>query len=290
MTSLNAENCNAPDVAVRQLDALSQRTESPCGTGSMVWRSWGNDRQNAPPLVMLHGGAGSWQHWVRNIPVFSDARRVLAPDLPGLGESADPPAPADMPSIAAIVAAGIDKLLGTQGQYDIVGFSFGASVGGHLALHHGTRVRSLTLLGAGGLVKPNTPITLERVRGKTGDELMEAHRTNLGRSMIADKSRIDALALAIQDWNASRSRLNTPALITLRPLAVSLPQLRIPVNAIWGERDQINYYTLADRIAALRVLLPGIEPHIIPGTGHWAAYEAPEAFNAALAGFLQSNG
>lgn len=282
MSNPNPEN-TAPDAAVRELDASARRSESPCGDGSMVWRSWGN----GTPLVMLHGGAGSWRHWVRNVPVFSATRRVLAPDLPGLGEAANPPAGSDMAAIAAIVAAGIDAQLGPQATYDLVGFSFGASVGGHLSLLHGTRVRSLTMLGAGGLVKPTTPITLERIRGKEGDALVEAHRTNLGRSMIADKSRIDALALAIQDWNARHSRLDTPALITLRPLAVSLPQLRIPVNAIWGERDQIAYYTLEDRIAALRVLLPGITPHVIPRAGHWAAYEAPEAFNATLTAFLR---
>ena len=284
MTTPNSENA-APDATVRELDATAQRTESPCGDGSMVWRSWGSG--NNPPLVMLHGGAGSWRHWVRNVPVFSATRRVLAPDLPGLGEATNPAAGSDMAAIATIVAAGINAQLGPQATYDLVGFSFGASVGGHLSLLHGTRVRSLTMLGAGGLVKPATPITLERIRGKEGDALVEAHRTNLGRSMIADKSRIDALALAIQDWNARHSRLDTPALITLRPLAVSLPQLRIPVNAIWGERDQIAYYTLEERIAALRVLLPGIEPYIIPGAGHWAAYEAPEAFNAALSAFLR---
>lgn len=284
MTTPNSENA-APDATVRELDATAQRTESPCGDGSMVWRSWGSG--NNPPLVMLHGGAGSWRHWVRNVPAFSATRRVLAPDLPGLGEAANPPAGSDMAAIATIVAAGINAQLGPQATYDLVGFSFGASVGGHLSLLHGTRVRSLTMLGAGGLVKPTTPITLERIRGKEGDALVDAHRTNLGRSMIADKSRIDALALAIQDWNARHSRLDTPALITLRPLAVSLPQLRIPVNAIWGERDQIAYYTLEERIAALRVLLPGIVPHVIPGAGHWAAYEAPEAFNAALSAFLR---
>ena len=282
MSNPNPEN-TAPDAAVRELDASARRSESPCGDGSMVWRSWGN----GAPLVMLHGGAGSWRHWVRNVPVFSATRRVLAPDLPGLGEAANPPAGSDMAAIAAIVAAGIDAQLGPQATYDLVGFSFGASVGGHLSLLHGTRVRSLTMLGAGGLVKPTTPITLERIRGKEGDALVEAHRTNLGRSMIADKSRIDALALAIQDWNARHSRLDTPALITLRPLAVSLPQLRIRVNAIWGERDQIAYYTLENRIAALRVLLPGITPHVIPRAGHWAAYEAPEAFNATLTAFLR---
>ena len=73
-----------------------------------------------------------------------------------------------------------------------------------------------------------------------------------------------------------------------RPLAQSLPQLKIPVNAIWGERDQIAYYTIEDRVAALRELRPGIEPRIIAGAGHWATYEAPDAFNATLAEFLQA--
>jgi pimeloyl-ACP methyl ester carboxylesterase len=169
-------------VPVRKLDAEAQRTESPCGDGSMVWRSWGE----GPALVLLHGGAGSWMHWVYTVPAFSRTHRVLVPDLPGLGESADPPAPADMAAIAAIVGAGIDALIGPQASYDLVGFSFGASAGGHLALLHKERVRSLTLLGAGGLVRPHTPMTLERVRGKTGEALMEAHRTNLARTIIAD--------------------------------------------------------------------------------------------------------
>ncbi|MBI3916414.1 MAG: alpha/beta hydrolase [Betaproteobacteria bacterium] len=268
---------------VRRLDAEARRTESPCGDGSMVWRSWGD----GPAVVLLHGGVGSWQHWVRTVPAFSRTHRVLAPDLPGLGESADPPAPPDMTTISAIVAAGIDGLLGRRASYDLVGFSFGASVGGHVALLHAERVRSLTLLGAGGLVRPRTPMALERVRDKTGEALMQAHRTNLQRIMIADPARIDALAIAIQDWNVRHSRLDSPALIGKRPLALSLPQLRVPVNAIWGERDQIAYYTLEDRIAALRVLRPEVEPRIIPSTGHWAAYEAPDAFNATLAEFLR---
>jgi 2-hydroxy-6-oxonona-2,4-dienedioate hydrolase len=34
--------------------------------------------------VLLHGGAGSWMHWVYTVPVFSRSYRVLVPDLPGL--------------------------------------------------------------------------------------------------------------------------------------------------------------------------------------------------------------
>lgn len=276
------EHGEGPVTTVRRLDAEARRTESPCGDGSMVWRSWGD----GPGLVLLHGGAGSWQHWVRTVPAFSPTHRVLAPDLPGLGESADPPAPPDMRTISAIVASGIDTLLGARASYDLVGFSFGASVGGHVALLHGERVRSLTLLGAGGLVRPHAPMALERVRDKTGEALMQAHRTNLQRIMIADPARIDALAIAIQAWNARKARLDSPALIAQRPLSLSLPQLRVSVNAIWGERDQLAYYTLEDRIAALRALCPAVELRIIPVAGHWAAYELPDAFNATLAELL----
>ena len=279
------ESAGGPLAGLRRLDAEALRTVSPCGDGSMVWRSWGD----GPALVLLHGGAGSWQHWVRTAPAFSRTHRVLAPDLPGLGESADPPAPPDMTTIGATVAAGIDRLLGPQMPYDLVGFSFGASVGGHVALLHGGRVRSLTLLGAGGLVRPRAPMTLERVRDKTGEALAQAHRTNLQRIMITDPARIDALAIAIQDWNARHARLDSPALIAQRPLALSLPQLRVPVNAIWGERDQIAYYTLEDRIAALRALCPAVELRIISEAGHWVPYELPDAFNATLADLLRGS-
>lgn len=277
------EDAERPADTLRRLDAEAQRSESPCGDGSMVWRSWGE----GPALVLLHGGAGSWRHWVRTVPAFRRTHRVLAPDLPGMGESADPPAPPDMPAISAIVAAGIDRVLGPGASYDLAGFSFGASVGGHVALRHGPRVRSLTLVGAGGLVPARTPVVLERVRDKTGEALMRAHRTNLERIMIADPARIDAAAIDIQDWNSRHARLDSPALIRQRPLAVSLPQLRVPVNAIWGERDQLAYYTIEDRVAALRALCPALLLRIIPASGHWAAYEFADAFNATLTEMLR---
>jgi pimeloyl-ACP methyl ester carboxylesterase len=119
---------------------------------------------------------------------------------------------------------------------------------------------------------------------------VQAHRTNLERIMIADGARIDALAIAIQDWNSQHARLDSPALIATRPLAVSLPRLRVPVNAIWGERDQLAYYTIEDRVAALRALCPAVEVRIIPVTGHWAAYEDPDAFEATLADLLRRSG
>ncbi|MEJ1979134.1 MAG: alpha/beta fold hydrolase [Acetobacteraceae bacterium] len=98
----------AADLAVlNSLDQAAAHATTPCGPGKMVWRSWGE----GPALVLLHGGSGSWRHWVKTIPAFASSRRVLAPDHPGLGESDLPPAPYSPSSIAAIIARGVEALL-----------------------------------------------------------------------------------------------------------------------------------------------------------------------------------
>jgi pimeloyl-ACP methyl ester carboxylesterase len=275
----DATEAGDPAETLRRIEAQARRAETPCGDGRMVWHLWG---EAGPALVLLHGGAGSWRHWVRTIEPFARRFRLVVADLPGLGESADPPAPPSMAEIAAITAQGIERLLGSDEPYDLVGFSFGASVGGHVGLLHGARVRSLMMIGPGGLVPPRAPMRLERVRDKTGEARIEAHRTNLLRIMLADPASVDPLAIAIQDWNSTHARLDTPALIAKRPLAESLPRLSLPVNAVWGERDQLPYWGLEERIAVVRQLSPKADIHVVPVAGHWLAYEDAPAFNAYL--------
>ncbi|HEX4114045.1 MAG TPA: hypothetical protein VH020_16050, partial [Stellaceae bacterium] len=48
---------------IAALDRVARHRETPCGDGTMVWREWGE----GVPVVLLHGGYGSWQHWLRNI-------------------------------------------------------------------------------------------------------------------------------------------------------------------------------------------------------------------------------
>ena len=80
-----------------------------------------------PSLVLFHGGAGSWRHWPHNIACCRDVS-VLVPDLPGLGESAFPPNGDDADAVAAIVADGIDAIVGADARYDVAGFSFGGTM------------------------------------------------------------------------------------------------------------------------------------------------------------------
>src|SRR3546814_1089265 len=91
----------------------------------MVWRVWGEGE----PVVLLHGGFSSWNHWVRNIDPLAARYRVIAADMPGQGDSDDPPQPYDADSLAAIVADGIRRLTREGERVRMVCFSFGAVIG-----------------------------------------------------------------------------------------------------------------------------------------------------------------
>ncbi len=274
-----------PAAFLDRLDGAAQRTETPCGDGFMVWRSWGS----GPVLILLHGGAGSWRHWAHNIDDLSRDHRLLVPDLPGLGCSAMVPEPQTAETVAAILARGVDLLLGLDASYDLAGFSFGGTAASCLAALHGARVRSLTLVCCGGVGGPSPyQVELLKVRHLTGDAREAAHRTNLNRLMIADPAKIDALALLIQDWNTRHSRLKTPMLSRSGALQTALKSVRVPMNGIWGSLDPPADPRALEREAALRAIRPEVNFRMIEGAGHWVAYEAGEEFNATLRELLQS--
>ena len=271
---------NDPAAIVAAIEANAERHRTPCGAGSMLWHSWGS----GPPLVLLHGGYGSWTHWIRNVEPLSRHRRVLAADTPGLGDSDMPPEPYDSPSIAAIVAQGLASLLRPEERVDIAGFSFGGVIGGHVAERLGSRVRNLVLCGSGGLGIPRRAkvelVNWRMFRGK--EKQRSAHRENLAILMLADRASIDDLAVHLQVHNAERARTKSRPLSRVPSLREALPRISARLNGIWGELDITSKDALDEHAALLRSFQKGATFTVIPGAGHWVQYEAADAFNAAL--------
>ena len=270
---------------VEGVAAEAQRIETRCGDGGMVWRIWGD----GPPLVLFHGGYGSWTHWIRNVLVLARKFTVIAPDLPGLGESATPPEPHTAEGLAAIVVEGLDIVLPKDVAPHIAGFSFGGVLGGHVAAQLGDRLRALTIVGSNGLGLVRQPTTLERVpAGAPAAEAVAIHRHNLGVLMIADPAKIDELAVYIQSQNAPRGRVRSRRFSRTDTLARALPLVKARLDGIWGERDAAARSHLDERAQVLRGFQPGARFEVIPGAGHWVQYEAADRFNEVLAEIARS--
>ena len=271
-----------PQTILDRVQNQASRFETPCGDGKMVWHLWDLSGGTAPVVALFHGGAGSWRHWIRSIPALVATYRVLVPDLPGLGESDFPPDADDAFAIAAIVADGIDAIVGAATCFEVVGFSFGGTMAACVGALRGTRVRSVTIIGSSGVGAVGSAVKLEKVRHLEGQQRRDTHRINLNRLMIADPAKIDELAIRIQDWNTVRSRLRTPAISRSGAIMRAIDQLRSPLNGMWGEFDAPANPKGPERVATLRAHCPDADIRLIPKTGHWAAYESADTVNAIL--------
>ncbi len=266
------------------MEAAARLVRTSFDGGHMEWRVWGH----GSPLVLLHGGHGSWTHWIRNVLPLAGRYRVIAPDLPGYGGSDPPPGEIDAEALAAIVVAGLDQVDGHEAPAAFAGFSFGGVMAGYVAARMPERVRRLVLLGAGGLAlpRPPPPRLVKWQEAATEAESRAAHRANLQSVMIADPRKVDDLAVYLQAENTRRARLRSRSISLTDALIRQLDQVHLPLAGIWGERDAMTGSYVDTRRELLRRLDPGCPFLVVKGAGHWVQYEAAAEVNAGLVSIL----
>jgi 2-hydroxy-6-oxonona-2,4-dienedioate hydrolase len=280
-----------PPEALALLPTAS-RFETPCGDGVMVWHAWGQatQRPGLVPLVLLHGGSGSWMHWLRNIPALAASGRwVLVPDLPGFGDSAAPLRGTDADALPEPVERGLAMLVG-DAACDLVGFSFGGMVAGFLAERFPARAARVVLVGAPGLgVAPEKAIRLRAWRHLADAAERDAiHRHNLAALMLYREEAIDELALRLHIANVLRDRMKGRSLARTDALAQSLGRVQCPVWAIYGREDALYRGKLDALEAALARAAHFRGLALVDGAGHWLQFERAGAFDEALLAALDT--
>ncbi|HEX7075745.1 MAG TPA: alpha/beta hydrolase [Hyphomicrobiaceae bacterium] len=269
-------------VATLSREAVVFRT--PCGSGDLVWRRWGT----GAPVVLCHGGSGSWTHWIRTIPALSRRYELWVPDLPGLGDSAMPPKPWTPATSASILTAGLRQLVSPDRKVHLVGFSFGAHVATLAAVELGDWLADFTIIGSAALGLPWHSLELPKERSTmSAEERRAVHRRTLEILMFADPRRIDEEAIAIQMENIAKARFRSREFAATDEIRTTLARVTAPLRAIWGERDAIARPSVEACFDVLRLYHPELVTRTIPGAGHWVMYEAPDAFNAALMELLE---
>ena len=274
------------------LDVLLRRcreTRTSFGDGHVVWRTWGESEPMLPILVLLHGGSGAWNHWVRTIPALEAHYRIIVPDLPGCGDSDLPPQPIDAESIATILSDGLDTILSDDRSFDLVSFSFGGLLSGLIARAQARRILSLTIVGSPilGLNRDGPANDLTSV--PPGLPLAEAatiYRSNLEKLMVKNPETIDDLAMALHMANMARVRLRSRGIARRSKMADTLRDLPCRMNFIFGEGDVTLHPDLYGIWDYIKENHPESTVHVIPEAGHWVQYEASKAFNALLQGVL----
>lgn len=278
------DDLDEPDIPtlpdwIRDLQARAETPVTTAGGVRLQWHVWGEGR----PLVLLHGGHGSWQHWVRNIEPLSRHFRVMAVDLPSFGDS-DSYETEDLHDYAGLVAQGLGELAPGEPVRG-AGFSFGSVIGSLMLKQVEAGVESWALLGSpilGGRTEVGP--RLKKWRGMPIPEhRAAAHAHNVGELMLTGLESVTDEATAIQMAHAEKARGMFRGLFSKLDVPAELKAFPGRLTVIYGERDAIAEHHLEERRANISEVRPDAEFHVIPGAGHWVQYMAADAVNEILA-------
>jgi 3-oxoadipate enol-lactonase len=248
-----------------------------------------DDQGSGPVVVLLHGFPLCRQMWQPQIPALTDAGyRVITPDLRGFGESEAPDGPYSMSDYADDVMGLLDHL-GVERA--VVG---GMSMGGYVLLNLLERYAQ-RLTAAAFLV----------TRAAGDDEAGAAKRTKLahaareegaqpvaevfsGLLFAPDTPRLrPELVAQVEGWMlATEVRGLAGGLLAMRDrrdYSNALGTFGLPALVVGAKLDRA---IPLEHSQALHEGLPNSRLCVVPGAGHLANLEAPEAFNRCLLEFL----
>jgi pimeloyl-ACP methyl ester carboxylesterase len=239
------------------------------------------DRGSGDPLLLLHGWGVSSELFAPILDVLGTGRRLIVPDLPGFGATAEPEAPWSVHDYAAWCVALLDRL-GIE-TCDLIGHSNGGRIGIALAANYPGRVRRMVLAGSAGIRPRRTWLGAIRVRWykvlrafERSAALPTALRRAAGRN--ADQR-------GSADYRAvSGVMRGTLVRLVNEDLRGLLPNLHLPVLLIWGDQDS---EAPLDDGRLMERLIPDAGLVVFEGAGHFAYLEQPGRFCRIVDVFLR---
>ena len=254
---------------------------------------------HGPSIILLHGYAETSRMWTPILPLLGEKFTVIAPDLPGIGDSDIPASGLDMKT-AAIRIHALANSLGVH-KARVVGHDIGLMVAYAYAAQFPAEVEKLVVMdaflpGVGGweAVYNNPAIWHFRFNGATPEALVQGReRTyfeHFWNNFAADKTRsipeADRKAYTEAYSRPGRMRAGWAYFVSFQQAAkdfaeLSQTKLSMPVLAIGGEKS------LGEALAQqMKLVASDVTVVVLKNTGHWVLEENPKETTDALVKFL----
>jgi pimeloyl-ACP methyl ester carboxylesterase len=254
---------------------------------------------NGPPLILLHGYAETSRMWIPIMPQLTERFRVIAPDLPGIGDSAIPADGLDMKT-AAIRIHALARSLGIP-KARVVGHDIGLMVAYAYAAMYPTETEKLVVMdaflpGVGSWETVyNDPRNWHfRFNGPTPEKLVQGRErtyyehywNDFAADLTHSIPEADRKAYTTAYARPGRMRAGWAYFVSFPQAArdfaeLSRTRLKMPVLAIGGEKS------LGDFLGRqMKLVASDVRVVVLKNSGHWLLEERPVETTKALLEFL----
>ena len=226
------------------------------------------------PLLMLHGGLGSSEHFAASVPHFAKRFRVILVDRRGHGRSPNTSEPFSYSGMARDMKAFLDAI-GISSAH-VVGWSDGGVVGYHLAAGYPGIVTRLVAVGANIRVDGMNSKSIKWIENRMTEAGIASDSPQVKESFARFSPNPDRFAdfvrksreLWLRDPNISPAEFD---------------RISIPTLLIAGDRDDI----LHQHMIELQSRLKGAQLCIIPNADHFLMQQKNALFNTIVTDFLE---
>jgi haloalkane dehalogenase len=259
-------------------------------TGELAYREVVPDaEEGAAPVLLLHGFPESslmWEPVMRELA--ASGRRCVAPDLYGLGDSADA-GPATFEHNLEALAEFHDEL--GLGRLAVIVHDWGGFVGLAWACMHPAEVEALVISNTGFFSDGRWHAMAAAIRDEGGEDIVgaidrEALVTTLAAAGDFDRAALDAYSRPFEDGRGQRAALDfyrSMDFSKLAPYDGKLAALDAPTLILWGETDRFAPLAGARRFERE---IPRARLVVIEGAGHFVYDEQPERCAREVRDFL----
>ena len=245
------------------------------------------DTSSGIPLVLVHGFLGSSNMWEPQINFFKDGFRVIAPALPGFGNSR---AINSCNSIECMAKSILNLLEKKEiKKFNLLGHSMGGMIVQEIAKIAGDKILKLICYGTGP--RGNIPgrfETIDQSRKKLKINGLKDTAYRIAKTWFIEGEKAKYFYLCEEAGKQTSIKTADNGLIAMKNWdgVGNLRNIKNKTLIIWGDQDKAYNF---NQVETLNDNIPNSDLKIIKGCSHNVHLERPKEFNKIVFDFLRSD-
>ena len=245
------------------------------------------DTGSGIPLVLVHGFLGSSDMWIPQIKFFKDNFRVIAPALPGFGNSSEINSCDSIDCMAKAILNFLAKK--NIKQFNLLGHSMGGMIVQEIAKIAGDKILKLICYGTGprGDI-PGRFETIDQSRKKLKIKGLKDTAYRIAKTWFIEEEKAKYFYLCEEAGKQTSISAADNGLIAMKNWdgVKNLQNIKNETLIIWGDQDKAYNF---NQVETLNDNIPNSDLKIIKGSSHNVHLEKPNEFNIIVEEFLKRN-